>query len=102
MAYQLFRRTAVLEFDGGDLEGAEVKCRLDLPIRTLFEIESLISREPIEGIRLWANEALLSWSIEDDGASVPANEDGALSLPVAMIIEIVKAWIGACASVPKA
>lgn len=102
MAYQLLRRTAVLEFDDGDLAGAEIKCKLDLPIRKLFEIESAVASDPIEGIRLWAANALISWSIEDDGAPVPADEDGALSLPIGMVLLIVRAWITACASAPKA
>lgn len=102
MAYQLLRREGVLEFDEEGLAAAEVRCKLDIPIGVLFEIERSISTDPLEGIRAFANNALVSWNIEDESGPVAADADGALSLPIGIILRIIKAWVSACASLPLA
>ena len=40
MAYRLGKQTAILEFDDGLLEGAEVQCSINTPLGVMLEIEA--------------------------------------------------------------
>jgi hypothetical protein len=104
MAYRLGRQTAVLEFESGLLEGAEVRCRIDTPLGIMLEIEANMSdTESIEqGFATFGNSILESWSIEDeDGTPVPANSEGLMALPFTYALELVKSWLEAVQQLPN-
>jgi hypothetical protein len=104
MAYRLGKQTAVLEFEGGLLEGAEVRCSINTPLGVMLEIEANMGdTETVEqGFRTFGDAILMSWSIEDeDGTPVPADSDGIMALPFTYALEVVKAWLGAVQQLPN-
>ena len=104
MAYRLGKQTAVLEFEGGLLEGAEVRCSINTPLGVMLEIEANMGdTDTVEqGFRKFGDALLRSWSIEDEaGTPVPADSDGIMALPFTYALEVVKAWLGAVQQLPN-
>ncbi len=101
MTYRLDRRVAVLEFEEDGLEGAEVRCRVDVPLRVLLDVQaSLANGELRNAISTFGTDILLGWTIEEDGELLPANADGMLTLPVSIAVRLVGAWISAAVQLP--
>ena len=70
MAYRLGQRTALIEFeDDPELDESELRCKLDVPLGTMLEIESLMSSGEVKsGFEKFAKEVLISWNfIDADG-----------------------------------
>lgn len=102
MAYRLDRRVAVLSFEGGQLEGSEIRCRLDVPLKTLFGIQSAAeSGDVIGAMSMFAEQVLESWNIEDEnGAIVPATAEGLQMLPLSVCSLVLTSWVKAVSSTP--
>ena len=100
MAYRLGKQTAILEFDDGLLEGAEVQCSINTPLGVMLEIEANMGDTATveQGFRTFGDAILMSWSIEDE---VPADSDGIMQLPFTYALEVVKAWLGAVQQLPN-
>ena len=104
MAYRLGKQTAILEFDDGLLEGAEVQCSINTPLGVMLEIEANMGDTATveQGFRTFGDAILMSWSIADeDGTPVPADSDGLMQLPFTYALEVVKAWLGAVQQLPN-
>lgn len=104
MAYRLGEQIAVLEFEDGLLEGAEVRCRIDTPLGVMLEIEANMSDTALiqQGFRTFGDSILKSWSIEnEDGTPVPANSEGIMALPFTYALEVVKSWLEAVQQLPN-
>ena len=104
MAYRLGKQTAILEFDDGLLEGAEVQCSINTPLGVMLEIEANMGDTATveQGCRTFGDAILMSWAIEDeDGTPVPADSDGIMQLPFTYALEVVKAWLGAVQQLPN-
>lgn len=93
------RRTATLTFDEGhDYHGAEVECRLDVPMGLVFEFDNL---SPLEAMRRFGAEIVISWNLEsDDGKPIPPTADGLLTQSPDFGLALLEAWKEAAAGVP--
>ena len=98
-------RTALLVFEG-EMEGAEVKCRLDVPLGLYLEYAKLAdTNDPAqleEAFQRFSAEVLIDWNLEVDGDAVPAHPDGMLKVPPAIANAILAAWSQQAMNVPLA
>ena len=72
------KRVANITFEGTDFDGLEVRCGLDLPLKTVMKIQSLMvsedDAESVEANMIWCDEVLESWNLTDDeGKEIPEN-----------------------------
>lgn len=110
MSFKRKRKVYVLDFEGTEYEGLEVKVR-GLTTGEYLEIVSL-SAPGTEGdketegmLRMFSNH-LLSWNLTDDSDGeekpVPTTYEGVTSNDFVMNMVIINAWTNAIASVPEA
>ena len=101
MGFQVPRRTARVTFEEGhDYHGAEVVLNLDLPTAAIFELQRLQATDGDAAVRMFAEDALVSWNVEDGGAPVPASYDGAKTQPSAFILALMQKWLEAATDIP--
>lgn len=110
--FRIPKRTALIVFEEGhDYHGAEVRCSLDVPMRTLFAFRSMrgesaetISAEAIaESYKMFAEQILVDWNVEDDdGNPVPCTIDAFLDMPMPFLTAVTAKWSEAVTGVPKA
>ena len=92
------KRIANITFEGTDYDGLEIRCSLDLPLRTVLKIQSLTvsdsDAESITANTIWCDEVLESWNLTDDeGKEIPANSESALAVAQASLqAALVKKW----------
>ena len=92
------KRVADISFEGTDFDGLEVRCNLDLPLRTLLEIHKLMESddqvESIEANTIWCDKILESWNLTDDeGIDIPANSKSALAVaPARLLAALISKW----------
>ena len=96
--YRLPQRTAVLDFEGTPYDGARVRCRLSVSLRTLLDLQGLAeSRDAAElrvGFMRFGAEVLLGWNLEyPDGAPIPAGAEGMLDLDQEFAQELMTRWV---------
>lgn len=128
MGFQPPRKTYILDFEGTELDGLEVKAR-SAPLGMMLElgkladgfgstpdveeIAGLSEQEQISMVRgsmdslrsiveLYA-QVLVSWNYEDEhGQAVPATVEGMLTLDPPHMMMIIQAWRQAVVAVPPA
>ena len=92
------QRVANVTFEGTDFDGLEVRCGLDLPLKTVMKIQSLMvsedDAESVEANTIWCDEVLESWNLTDDeGKEIPANSESALTVaPARLLAALVTKW----------
>jgi hypothetical protein len=92
------KRVANISFEGTDYDGLEVRCSLDLPLKTVLEIQKLQGSdnqtESIEANTIWCDKILESWNLTDDeGNDIPANSEGALAVaPARLLAALITKW----------
>ena len=92
------KRIANITFEGTDYDGLEIRCSLDLPLRTVLKIQSLTvsdsDAESITANTIWCDEVLESWNLTDDeGKEIPANSEAALAVaPARLLAALVTKW----------
>ena len=92
------KRVANITFEGTDFDGLEVRCSLDLPLKTVMKIQSLMvsknNAESVEANTIWCDKVLESWNLTDDeGKEIPANSDSALAVaPARLLAALVTKW----------
>ena len=74
------QRVANITFEGTDFDGLEIRCSLDLPLKTVMKIQSLMlsddNADSVEANTIWCDEVLESWNLTDDeGKEIPANSE---------------------------
>ena len=98
-------RTAVLVFEG-ELEGAEVRCRLDVPIGLYLEYAKLANSDDPEELerafRRFSEDILINWNLKMGGKAVSVHPDGMLQVPPAVANAILTAWSEQAMNVPLA
>jgi hypothetical protein len=98
------RRKARLEFTQPEYEGMVVEARLDVDMRTFFELQALATDNSTPGnmeaaFAMFATQILESWNIqEEDGTTIPADADGFMALPPSLGTAILGAWSEAVTS----
>lgn len=96
--YEVPRRTLRLVFEGSEYEGAEVVCRLDVPLSLFFDFQRMAvqSDDPEvteQAFRRFGDEVLAEWNLTEDGQPVPATADGFLHQAPAFAMLILSKWI---------
>ena len=92
------RRRARLEFAQPEYEGMFIETRLDVDMRTFFDLQALASDDAAPGsmvaaFEMFATEILEAWNIQDeDGTTLPADAVGFMSLPPTLGTAILGAW----------
>ena len=98
------RRRARLEFTQPEYVGMVVEARLDVDMRTFFELQTLATDNSTPGnmeaaFAMFATQILESWNIQDeDGTTIPADADGFMALPPSLGTAILGAWSEAVTS----
>ena len=92
--FRLPERTAVMEFEGGEYEGAEVRVRLDVPLSYFLDVQGLLASDAAwQGIPLFIDQALLGWNLVDaQGEAIPATLEGARQVSQAFISLVITRW----------
>ena len=92
------QRVANVTFEGSDFDGLEIRCSLDLPLKTVMKIQTLMlsddNAESVEANTIWCDEVLESWNLTDDeGKEIPANSESALTVaPARLLAALVTKW----------
>ena len=92
------QRVANITFEGTDFDGLEIRCSLDLPLKTVMKIQSLMlsddNADSVEANTIWCDEVLESWNLTDDeGKEIPANSESALAVaPARLLAALVTKW----------
>jgi hypothetical protein len=101
--FRIDARTAVIEFEDYEpLNEANIVCKVDVPLRVVLGIQADLKSGDMEhAIETFAEKVLVSWSVADeDGNELPASYEGALSMPIGVMMECMKAWLVAVFSLP--
>lgn len=102
MGFEEPQDTARLVFEG-DYAGAEVVCRLNVPLGTYFAIgksQSGGNDAAEEALRLLGDNVLVAWNVERNGQPVPANGDGMMQISPRFATLILGEWLKVAAEVP--
>ena len=106
--FVLQRRRARLEFAQPEYEGMFIETRLDVDIRTFFELQALASDDSGTGnmkaaFEMFGSQILEAWNIQDeDGTTLPADAVGFMALPPTLGTAILGAWSEAVTSAGEA
>jgi len=106
--FVLQRRRARLEFAQPEYEGMFIEARLDVDMRTFFELQALAGDDASTGnmkaaFEMFGSQILEGWNIQDeDGSTLPPDADGFLSLPPNLGTAILGAWSEAVTSAGEA
>ncbi len=102
MGFKVPRRKLQISFDEGhEYFGAEVELTLDMPIGLMFDMRTLEADDPEEATRLFADQVLASWNLEDDdGEPIPPDYQGARTVPSAFMTTLMKRWSEEATTVP--
>lgn len=106
MGYKLTSQTLRLEFGDADLDTMAVDVVQDVPLASFFDIQVLMaSEEPAkvrDAMRLFGDEILAGWDIQDDNGDLPADAGGFMTLPMSLAMAIVTTWTETVGQSPKA
>ena len=103
--FRLPSKEGVLDLAGTDYEGSEVRVHLSVPLRTYFELDSLVKQagEADEGMdqavvrqmcSFFVDHCLMEWNLEeDDGTQTPLTVEGLLSAPLDFVTSLIKLWL---------
>jgi len=84
-------RVFTLNFEGTDLDGAEIKIR-SASVQTNLELGTCTVERECEII----GEHLVSWNLEEEnGAEIPADTEGVTQLEVAVKNLLIREWMKA-------
>ena len=103
--FRVPRKTAVLNFEGGEFAGAEVKCAFDVSLETYLMYQALANSPDTDSLRKifqsFGKDILLEWNLEDDdGGLIPADGDSLMDLPATFSTALVNRWLEALANPP--
>ena len=101
--FRLPERTALINFQGTDYDGAEIQIRLSVTFAQFIELRESAQGED-QGLmaRLFGDNVLMEWNLEDDaGQPIPATGDGMLAIPLDLTNLVVQHWVEEVARVPS-
>ena len=99
--FRIPERTALINFEGTDYDGAEIQLRLSVSFAQFIALRESAQGEDQEGMaRLFGDNVLMEWNLEDDaGQPIPATGDGMLAIPLDLTNLVVQHWVEAVAGV---
>ena len=92
------RRDALITFpEGHEYEGAEIRAKLDVDVKTFLDLQALSDATTAEETReiftKFGDVIITEWNLNDENnKSIPATSDGFMSLPAAICTAIITAW----------
>ena len=94
MGFKVPRKTAKLVFEGDEFEGCEVVVALDITFEAQLHMQEIKdSNEQREILTLFADSALVSWNLEDDGGDpIAPTTDAFLELPSWFGMLVLNGW----------
>ena len=100
--FRLPERTAKINFEGTDYDGAEIQLRLSVSFAQFIALRESAQGDDQESMaRLFGQNVLMDWNLEDaDGKPIPADGDGMLAIPLELTNLIVQHWVEAVSGVP--
>jgi len=95
--FKIPERTVLMVFEDEEMKGCEVRCRVDMPLKSYFDFSDLQDNPDAKDVRTlyrdFADQLLSSWNfIKEDGTPIPANADGFLELPPWVALAIMRKW----------
>ena len=101
--FRIPERTALINFQGTDYDGAEIRVRLSVTFAQFIALRESAQGEDQEGMaRLFGETVLMDWNLEDaDGKPIPADGDGMLAIPLELTNLVVQHWVEEVAGVPS-
>ena len=101
--FRIPERTALINFQGTDYDGAEIRVRLSVTFAQFIALRESAQGEDQEGMaRLFGETVLMDWNLEDaDGKLIPADGDGMLAIPLELTNLVVQHWVEEVAGVPS-
>ena len=100
--FRLPEKTARINFEGTDYDGAEIRVLLSVTFAQFIALRESAQGEDQEVMaRLFGQDVLMEWNLEDDdGQPIPADGDGMLAIPLELTNLIVQHWVEAVSGVP--
>ena len=108
--FALQRRTVTLKFEEiEDLDGLEVKCRLDVPLSVYLDLTDSMSgaddpnkaSDFREGFTIFSEQVLIDWNLTEDGKKVTPDKDGFFKLSAPRASKILVEYLGAISNPPE-
>ena len=99
--FRLPEKTARINFEGTDYDGAEIRVLLSVTFGKFIALRESAQGEDQETMaRLFGEDVLMDWNLEDDdGTPIPADGDGMLAIPLELTNLVVQYWVEAVAGV---
>lgn len=98
------QRTALLRFEGSEFGGAEVRCRLNVPMQMFFDFQHVQDSEDAGEVEAafqrFGDDVLIDWNVQEGGAPIPATGEGFKRVSPAFAAIIMQEWVQAVAEVP--
>lgn len=110
MGFEAKKKTFKLVFADPEMAGLEVRAKspamdVFVGLTKLADLDtgtvSIKDMPQIESLFEHFADCLISWNLEEDGVPVPTTKEGLYSQDLDFILEIIKAWVDAVASVPS-
>ena len=107
--FKVIPRNDYLDLAGTDLEGAKIRCRLDVSMDTYVAMQELVDGM-VEGnmkglpelARNFGDHILLDWNLIDESDEpIPDGSPGMLMLPGRLALMIIGAWVSFFTTVPS-
>ena len=100
--FRIPERTAHIQFEDTDYDGAEVWIRLNVSFARYLELREASEAGDQAGMtRMFGDNMLQSWNLEnDDGTPVPADGEGMLQIPLDFATLIITQWVDTVSDVP--
>lgn len=96
MSFRIMPDQKILEFENESLNVMNVLCNTDVPLGTFFNLQMWLSSEDAklmaDACKLFGEQILISWDVEDDKGPVTADGRGFISLPMSLAMTIITTW----------
>ena len=100
--FRVPERTAHIQFEDTDYDGAEVWIRLNVSFARYLELrEASEAGDQARMTRMFGDNMLDRWNLEDDdGIPIPADGDGMMQIPLDFATLIITQWVDTVSDVP--
>ena len=94
MGFKVPRKTALLQFEGEEFEGCEIRVALDLTFEAQLHMQELQETDDQRAIlSQFADSALVSWNLEDEsGKPIEVSTEAFLALPGWFGMLVLNGW----------
>ena len=115
------QKTALIQFEGTEYDGLEVKCRMSVSMDQYLEFlglqQGVMAAKEAEGqpdtnaafqaiqlaekaFHLFGDRVLIEWNLEDDQGEVPSTGAGMMRVDAQFAMVVLNAWLEAVGKAP--